>query len=125
LITDNPAIGKRIIQNSNWREEILLSLTEPFNRQTEKRVLQQRKPRSDFGPKEEIPLQREGWKSANSLRKELGIDYYAIKAFAEKYREEHPEWFEVQRPSGKGGPPSEHYHPELVEIIREHFKNKK
>lgn len=61
---------------------------------------------------------KDGWASARSLQKETGSRDVTIKNFAEKFRTEHPEWFEIQKTPSLV---SEHYHPELAAIIKNHF----
>lgn len=62
----------------------------------------------------------EGWKTSSVLRRELQRGDDAIKAALEKYREEHPEWFKIYKPSK--GFAVEHYAPELVSLISKDLK---
>ncbi len=68
---------------------------------------------------ESMPPKKDGWGSANFLRSILGTNDLAIKDFANTFRTEHPEWFEMQL--SKAGSAAEHYHPELVARLQEHF----
>ncbi|MBI2028502.1 MAG: DEAD/DEAH box helicase family protein [Candidatus Levybacteria bacterium] len=61
-----------------------------------------------------------GWLNKTTLAKELGIISPRVSEFATQFREDHPEWFRILR--GRRNIQSEHYSPELVEKIREHFK---
>ncbi|MFH0936843.1 MAG: DEAD/DEAH box helicase [Candidatus Daviesbacteria bacterium] len=61
------------------------------------------------------------WLNQTSLVKELGVVSPKISEFVDQFRDEHPEWFRILR--GKRNIKSEHYSPELVEKIREHFGN--
>ncbi len=67
-----------------------------------------------------IPQKRDGWESASSLSAMLSVASKTTKEYVEQFRAGHPEWFEVQKPNGRGGT-AEHYHPELVEIIKQKF----
>lgn len=60
----------------------------------------------------------EGWITANRLQAEIGTTRSTIKTFVEKYRENNPDWF---RDIKTHSHTAEHYHPELVEIIRENL----
>jgi predicted HTH domain antitoxin len=70
-----------------------------------------------------VSTKKTGWENASSAS-ELVFGHIGshnkIKEFVEPYRKDHPEWFEKQR-SGKKT--VEHYGPELVKIMIEHFKN--
>ena len=66
----------------------------------------------------DVPQKREGWESASSLSVLKSADYESIKNYAVTFRKQHPDWFEDQ----KTGPrTAEHYHPDLVAKIIEHF----
>lgn len=67
-----------------------------------------------------VSLRKSGWESASSLRQTKVADYSTIKKYAEQFRSEYPEWFEVQRIAS--GVLVEQYHPVLVEKIIEHFR---
>lgn len=56
----------------------------------------------------------DGWMSANQLQKELRTTSATIKVFVEQYREGNPNWFQYSKSSKI----TEHYHPDLIEIIR-------
>ncbi|MDQ5938449.1 MAG: hypothetical protein QG642_139 [Patescibacteria group bacterium] len=60
----------------------------------------------------------EGWETASKLSQRLQRDFYFIKKLAEQYRESHPEWF-VNFLAGKKE--REHYHPELIELIKKNL----
>lgn len=62
-----------------------------------------------------VPFRKDGWESLRML--ERGASREKTRAFAEQFRAEHPEWFEIQKP--KRGAQSEHYHPDLVKKIKE------
>ncbi len=66
----------------------------------------------------EIPYKKEGWESANGLRKICKSTRVTVKKYADTCRDLHPEWFEVQK---TGVNIVEHYHPDLVAKIIEHF----
>ena len=65
-----------------------------------------------------ISEKREGWESASSIQKKgiIKLNHVTIKKKAEKYRVEHPEWFEMQK--SRVGQVTEHYSPELIEILK-------
>lgn len=66
-----------------------------------------------FAPKE--------WKTASSLAHDDKVGYLtSIQAFAEKFRENHPEWF--KKYYVVNGRLYEHYHPDLIKEIIEEFK---
>ena len=65
-----------------------------------------------------VPKRKEGWESSDSLMKKVFGSYKSVMGFAEKFRQEHPEWFEYQNNNAR---PAEHYHPELAVKILEHF----
>ena len=62
----------------------------------------------------------EGWVTANSLGDVASA--VTIKKFVEEYRSKHPEWFE-EYTTNVGL--TEFYSPELVNIIKEHYRQKK
>ncbi len=64
----------------------------------------------------------DGWTTTSALRIELGIDFYVIEKIAEKYRESHPEWFQVYlSPLGKE---VMHLSPDLSNAIRKEVKSR-
>lgn len=68
---------------------------------------------------ESATLAPEGWRNAKSLGKELKTDpTKGLRSFVEIYRNSNPEWFQKFR---SGFVSSEHFSPELVEKIKEHF----
>ncbi len=70
----------------------------------------------DFREKyENIPNKKEGWESIQVLCDQIKVSPIKMKASAEKYRVEHPEWFEMQR---KRNFILEHYSPELIAILK-------
>lgn len=62
-----------------------------------------------------------GWKTASSLSKVHGFRF-TIESIAERYRDQHPEWFKLYW-SKTGAKEIEHYHPELVDEILRQLKN--
>jgi superfamily II DNA or RNA helicase len=60
----------------------------------------------------------DGWITANRLQAEIGTTSATIKTFVEKFRTDHPDWF---RDIKTHSHTAEHYHPELVEIIKENL----
>lgn len=64
----------------------------------------------------------DGWFSIVEISSELGKKHSTIKNFADKFKEEHPDWF--KKYFVRGGLVAEHYSPELVEKIREQYKSK-
>lgn len=115
LIEENPQIGVRIIKSKLWRANIQDAITNEFGK-VEKELPKQK---SDFESREIFPKKKDGWESASSLR---GIcntkSLRSIKNYAQKFRIENSQWFEMQENRGK---PAEHFHPDLVEKIIEHF----
>lgn len=68
---------------------------------------------------QDIPL---GWLTPNALeKKEKVSSWTTIKKFIKPFREENPEWF---RFFWLKGTLTEHYHPDLVQKIKEHFAKK-
>ncbi len=65
--------------------------------------------------RKKVPEAPEGWFTASSLNKEIRR-LIQINSTADKYRESHPEWFEIYR---TGPLPAEHFHPDLVSKIKE------
>jgi|GEM_PF-4561191 len=65
-----------------------------------------------------IPQKKEGWEGASSLKVVVSVDRKSIEEYAGQSKILHPEWFEMQK---KNGRPIEHYHPDLVTKIIEHF----
>jgi|GEM_PF-1512642 len=63
-----------------------------------------------------------GWLTASILRRQLGNSDRTIRVFAEKYRKTHQEWFEDYKVRSKD---IEHYHPDLVLLIKDKFKENK
>lgn len=57
-----------------------------------------------------------GWLNNNQLATSLSRAYNVVEKRAEKYRQLHPEWFQMFRDAS--GRVSEHYSPELVHEIR-------
>lgn len=110
LIENNKNVGVRIIQSKYWRERMLTALTKNISEfEKQKSELQ-----SDLESKENIPLKKEGWEGASSLRKGININFNSIKDFAEQYRLTNPEWFRYFKNRNKV---SEYYHPDLVILI--------
>ncbi len=66
-----------------------------------------------------ISKKKAGWESYISLAVNCKKSINLIKNYAEESRELHPEWFEAQR---NGTRNIEHYSPELVEKIIQHFR---
>jgi hypothetical protein len=62
--------------------------------------------------------------TANKLATELNKNYRAIQREAEKYRQDHPEWFVDLSPT-RGVGKAEYYHIKLVIKIREFFSKMK
>lgn len=70
---------------------------------------------------EEIP---ENWLTVSQLAKESGdITPNAIWYFVNKYENEKPEWFKVRRIGG--GKQIKFFHPDLVKLIRDKYKENK
>lgn len=67
---------------------------------------------------ESAPKKKQGWESSNSLKEITNVGVKKIKKYIEQFRLENPDWFEVQKTAGNI---TEHYHPDLVKIIKEHF----
>jgi hypothetical protein len=61
----------------------------------------------------------EGWSIAYNLAVRLNGNQGTVKSFAEEYRLEHPEWFNMYK--NQRGSMSEHYSPELVKIITDRY----
>lgn len=118
LVKNNPRIGMRLIQNAVWREKVIEYLTEGFEEKIQYTKKSSRL-QSDFKSQNEVPKARIGWKTAPALGLMLEIDSETVKRFATSFRTEHPDWFEMQQQ--KSGPPTEHYNPELIQIIENHF----
>ena len=123
MIERDQSSGKKIIQSSLWRENIIASLTQTFDEkkkvQSIESVLQPFGPVSDFT---EV-LRPEGWETASSLDT-LGYgNAKSIRRYAESYREEHPEWFTIYQPLH--GNSCWHYAPPLVEILETEFGERK
>jgi SNF2 family DNA or RNA helicase/ubiquinone/menaquinone biosynthesis C-methylase UbiE len=68
---------------------------------------------------EHILNKSEGWKTCTNLVEDIGFGYQAISRLADRYRSTNPEWFSKLR-SNKGKI-TEHYAPQLVEIIVDEF----
>ncbi|MDD3965371.1 MAG: hypothetical protein PHD99_04985 [Candidatus Moranbacteria bacterium] len=124
LIKETPEAGRRLIQSPLWRKKMVAYLTEEFFAEVNSKDEGEKQttvniPQSDFVPRVEVPRKKAGWESASGLRGKISSDYYkSIMAFVEQFRVEHPEWFEKQKARGKE---AEHYHPDLVQKIMEHF----
>jgi FMN-dependent NADH-azoreductase/signal recognition particle subunit SEC65 len=72
-----------------------------------------------FEPRAKRP---EGWMINNSMSAKLNASFATVKRIAEAYRKEHPEWFrEFPNLSNR---PSEHYHPDLVAIIKKEIQSR-
>jgi superfamily II DNA or RNA helicase len=65
----------------------------------------------------------EGWKTAKTLSNEKVGYPTSIKGFAEKFRKDHPEWFEMF--TVINGRMYEHYHPDLISEIKKEFQIRK
>lgn len=59
----------------------------------------------------------EGWVTRNKLAVGLNVSDALVSRLAEQYREEHPDWFQLYR--SDQGRVLEHYHPDLIQVIRE------
>jgi len=68
----------------------------------------------------DVPQKREGWECASSLSMLKIADYESIKKYAETFRSQHLDWFEDQEVGSKT---AEHYHPDFVAKIIEHFSS--
>lgn len=66
---------------------------------------------------EEVP---EGWKTNKKIGTELGRNRKLITKIVDRYRESNPEYFKDFKPKS-GSSVSEHYSPELVQIINENL----
>ncbi len=66
----------------------------------------------------------EGWMTSGELEKLLNRDRDTIRKFADKFKNEHPEWFQrfLQRKINR---PEICYSPELVERIKENLRHEK
>ena len=60
----------------------------------------------------------EGWRTATSLANEFRVNNAVIKGFVQSYRTKCPIWFGNYKAGGKNI--AEHYHPDLVALIRAH-----
>lgn len=58
----------------------------------------------------------EGWLSITDLSKEIGLSYGPLKKMADRYRGEHPEWFNKYT-VGKKKQLAEYYHPDLIKLL--------
>lgn len=65
---------------------------------------------------EQFELSPEGWMTNHSLATEIHASYDTIKRITDDHRESHPEWFKLYKT--KEGRLAEHFHPELVEILK-------
>lgn len=63
-----------------------------------------------------VPEAPEGWICNYPLSKRLGVAQATTEKIADNYRESNPEWFTEFR--DRTGKVSEHYSPELVEVIK-------
>jgi len=75
--------------------------------------------------KQDITQAPEGWLNRSAVDRQMGQSYSSysdVSDFIEQFRESNPEWFRYFRGRGKRPVVSEHHAPELVEKIREHFK---
>jgi len=70
--------------------------------------------KEEVGRQEKAP---EGWITNNSLAKEMHCGETKTKGIAQKYKNEHPDWFGNYL--GVSNRITEHYSPELVAIIKE------
>ncbi len=74
----------------------------------------------DIIKKEKLKIKTpEGWFNASTLRDVFRVSDVTIRNFVEKFRDEHPDWFNQYQ---SGPKISEHYSPELVDIIKDNFK---
>lgn len=64
----------------------------------------------------------EGWKSMNSVALSIKVKKKKLQKFTEQFRQSNPEWFAIYF---SGTCSTEHYHPELIQKIREHTFIKK
>ncbi len=60
------------------------------------------------------------WLPLNQLIEELGVARKTVTDYVEQYRNNHPDWFKMGK--FKSGKLTEGYHPNLVALIREKFK---
>lgn len=75
-----------------------------------------RKVKVSKSPKTKAP---KGWLNIHQLYKRSDIQgtRSKVRGLIDSYRAEHPEWFHTY-PSNLGGRASEHYHPDLIAILR-------
>ncbi len=94
-----------------WTESFF---TEHYHPNLVKKVLE------EFGvdKRQKAPI---GWVTANSFRPNLHVKGNRIKKFTDQFKDKHPEWFKDYL-TNKGNKFLEHYHPDLVEKIKECFK---
>ena len=118
MIAHDGSIGTVIRQSALWRADMYEALTESLQKEGEEtKAIPKELVSPDF--KKIIPKKEEGWGSANVLKKMCNVDVETMKSFAETFRKKRPEWFEVQKVRGQS---AEHYHPDLVAKLVEHFK---
>ncbi len=63
----------------------------------------------------------ENWKNIQTLLKEIKTSKHTLRSYAKLYRQEHPNWFKMHENSD--GLREIYYHPDLIELIRDKFKN--
>jgi uncharacterized protein (DUF924 family) len=81
--------------------------------------------KEELARRQEAP---EGWMTNKGLARALRVSDATTSSVAEKYREDHPEWFVEYKLRGKGkgtGMVTEHLHPDLVAKIREEILSRK
>lgn len=117
IIVSDQSVGVVLRYHADtWRDEVLQALSEPFSLVSKKETpARPVKRRSDF---EVIPNKKEGWKTANSLHVVVPASTESIRKFADKFKGPHQRWFEMQITRANV---AEHYHPDLVTKIIEHF----
>jgi superfamily II DNA or RNA helicase len=66
------------------------------------------------------------WMTARGIADNLSINATGqkVELFAEKYRAKNPQWFKGYIPNTLGNKSFEHYSPELVNLIKEHYSKR-
>jgi hypothetical protein len=118
IIEENPKLGIVVRYGPLWREQMVSALTNEFGKEKkpEKSII-----KSDFEAPRVILPQKEGWETATSLMlsEKVKLSVPLIKQYADTFRQEHPEWFEIQM--SRNNKPTERYHPDLIKEIEKHF----
>lgn len=68
---------------------------------------------------QEVEAAPDGWKNTWELAKAADVSSKSVSTVVNEYRTTHPEWFGVFKSRGKQT--TEHFHPELVSVVEEHF----